>query len=77
MLLNVYFIRVGLPFHCNSLPRSPMSGLDSFSGSELASRSEAEGTRRFERSGGDGRDERSSSSSAANRSVRAGKCLAH
>ena len=38
--------------------------LDSFSESDLASRTDAEGARRLERSGGDGRDERSSSSSA-------------
>jgi len=61
------FIWVGLPFHCNSLPRSRLSGFESFSESELASRTEAEGARRLERSGGDGRDERSSSTSATNR----------
>ncbi|CAK8690926.1 unnamed protein product [Clavelina lepadiformis] len=60
-----YCPRQGLPFHGGSKAGSQFSTLESFSEIELASRSEAEGVVRPERSGGDGRDGQSSSSSSS------------
>lgn len=54
-----------MPFHGGSKAGSQFSTLESFSEIELASRSEAEGVVRPERSGGDGRDGQSSSSSSS------------
>nr|CAB3265825.1 rotatin-like [Phallusia mammillata] len=66
---NLYCPRQGLPFHSDNHSSTGVSSAGSFSPNEMGSREGADGGLRLERSGGDGRDDHSSSTSTAANSV--------